>query len=86
VKRQSRSNPATGLRLPQSRAQGAVISLTKNGFVSRLKDHLFDRRKGEWDPVSWFGFCIVLKAKGENGLSSEVGAGSREENASKQRL
>ncbi|WP_456634490.1 GIY-YIG nuclease family protein [Bradyrhizobium sp. USDA 10063] len=45
------------------------VGLTrKKGLGRRLKDHLFDQHKGQWDRFSWFGFCTVLKAKDENGL------------------
>ena len=34
----------------------------------RLRDHIGDSHKGQWDRFSWFGFRRVLKGKDEDGL------------------
>lgn len=45
------------------------VGLTKKrGLGLRLKDHLNDRHKTQWDRFSWFGFCKVLEKKNEEGL------------------
>lgn len=45
------------------------VGLTrKQGLGKRLKDHLFDKHKGQWDRFSWFGFRSTLKPNKTSGL------------------
>jgi hypothetical protein len=43
------------------------VGLTKKkGLGERLKDHLTDDHKGQWNQFSWFGFCAVKKTGKDN--------------------
>lgn len=42
---------------------------TDRALGVRLREHLADRHKREWDRFSWFGFRRVLSARNEVGLS-----------------
>jgi hypothetical protein len=45
------------------------VGLTRAlGLGRRLKDHLHDKHKNEWDRFSWFGFGRVLKGRDIDGL------------------
>ena len=42
---------------------------TDRGLGVRVREHLADKHKDEWDRFSWFGFRRVLRARNEVGLS-----------------
>lgn len=45
------------------------VGLTrKQNLGKRLKDHLSDQHKNQWDRFSWFTFAKVLKSRDETGL------------------
>lgn len=68
-----------GIRLADFREQKGIyilygnhgasyVGLTENALGIRLKDHLWDDHKDEWDRFSWFGFRAVLGGTDENGF------------------
>jgi hypothetical protein len=47
------------------------VGLTrKQTLGKRLKDHLTDKHKSQWDRFSWFTFTKVLKSQDEAGLQN----------------
>ena len=46
------------------------VGLTrKQGLGKRLKDHLTDKHRDQWDRFSWFGFRALLKADPTTGIT-----------------
>jgi hypothetical protein len=75
-----RGSNRPGLRLADFRSQSGLYVLYGNygphyvGLTGaerlgeRLKDHLSDSHRDEWDRFSWFGFRQVLKARDSEGI------------------
>lgn len=69
-----------GLRIADFRNQKGIyilygnygayyVGLTREqGLGKRLKDHLTDGHKNQWDRFSWFGFCATLKPLKASGI------------------